>query len=610
MKKIVFLILFAMVATMGFAQEDKAVTERLKQKYPFACYHERKDDGDYYTVNAVGYNTKGKNGACDLQGNEIIPCKYDNVTKHTGYFCVKLNGKAGACDLSGKEIVPCKYDDVSAYEFEDGDYARVKLNGKTGLVDKKGNEFVAPIYDDIESYFFKHYDYVDIELNGKRGLLDRQGNIVPPKYDIVYSHYFKDNHDYALVGLNGKEGVVDKKGNEIIAPGECSHINICKEVIVLAKGGTVIGSILNTPKNAKWGLYSGEANVKFNYDYLSHPSEKLIAFNIGGKVTEVGPVKVVGGKWGYLDMKGKEVIPAQYETAENFKDGAAMVSLNGQTTLIENPLQKGKANIGGFANFAADVDVNIPETGVKNDETFVFIFANEHYSNLTVPFALNDGKIFKEYCVKTLGVPEKNNIISYEDATIGKMRSAIKRIKDIADVYNDDVRFIIYYSGQGLTDEKTKIPYLLPIDAVITNLSTTGYSLEELNRELSELPAKSVWLIIDACFNGTDKEGKMLTSTRGVAEKPKTNRADGNLILFSATSGNETAYAYKEKNHGLFTYFLLKKLQETKGEITGKALSDYVISEVKKQSVSNVNVQSPTVIVSDKLTNWQTLKLK
>ncbi|MDR1681891.1 MAG: hypothetical protein LBS25_00665, partial [Candidatus Symbiothrix sp.] len=75
---------------------------------------------------------------------------------------------------------------------------------------------------------------------------------------------------------------------------------------------------------------------------------------------------------------------------------------------------------------------------------------------------------------------------------------------------------------------------------------------------------------------------------------------------------DETAYPYKEKGHGLFTYFLLKKWQETKGEATLGELSDYIITNVSQQSiVVNRKSQTPTVIASAGLSNkWQEIKLK
>ena len=56
----------------------------------------------------------------------------------------------------------------------------------------------------------------------------------------------------------------------------------------------------------------------------------------------------------------------------------------------------------------SEVDKNIPVTNKKNTNTFAVIIANEKYQSVaSVPYAINDGNIFREYCVKTLGIPEK-----------------------------------------------------------------------------------------------------------------------------------------------------------------------------------------------------------
>ena len=91
----------------------------------------------------------------------------------------------------------------------------------------------------------------------------------------------------------------------------------------------------------------------------------------------------------------------------------------------------------------------------------------------------------------------------------------------------------------------------------------------------------------------------MLTEARGVVLVPKKAAPEGNMFVLSAASGNETALPYKEKNHGLFTYYLLKKLQDSKGNVSLKELSDYVSQEVPKVALKELNKsQTPTVTSS------------
>lgn len=104
----------------------------------------------------------------------------------------------------------------------------------------------------------------------------------------------------------------------------------------------------------------------------------------------------------------------------------------------------------------------------------------------------------------------------------------------------------------------------------------------------------------------------MLASARGVAIKSKEQAPQGNMVVFSAATGDETAYPYNEKGHGLFTYFLLKKLNDTKGECTLGELGQYVQDNVRQQSVVvNRKSQTPTITPSPSIKDsWKNLKLK
>ena len=103
----------------------------------------------------------------------------------------------------------------------------------------------------------------------------------------------------------------------------------------------------------------------------------------------------------------------------------------------------------------------------------------------------------------------------------------------------------------------------------------------------------------------------MLASARGVAIKVRDEAPQGNLVVFTAAQGDETAYQYAEKGHGMFTYFLLKKLQESKGGVTLGELGDYITNEVKRESLLNNNkIQTPAVIPAAEMTGWRGWKLK
>lgn len=258
----------------------------------------------------------------------------------------------------------------------------------------------------------------------------------------------------------------------------------------------------------------------------------------------------------------------------------------------------------------SDIDIDIPTTNIVSDKTFAVIFANENYQEEeNVDFAKNDGKIFKEYCQKVLGLPE-DNIHIRMDATLNNILAEMTWMQQVAEAYDGNARFFLFYAGHGIPEEKTGSAYLLPVDGK-GNMLETGYSLTKLYEELGKMPTELVTVFIDACFCGSKRGDGMLASARGIAIKAKSPIPQGKMIVFSAAQGDETAYPLKDKEHGLFTYYLLKKIKETKGNISYGELADYITAEVKKRSiVKNGKMQTPRISSSGNIKDWRNLKLK
>lgn len=259
----------------------------------------------------------------------------------------------------------------------------------------------------------------------------------------------------------------------------------------------------------------------------------------------------------------------------------------------------------------AAVDINIPAAAQVDNHTFVVIIGNEKYEEeADVPFAENDARIFYEYCKKTLGISEKHIRLCI-NAGFNDIRKAVSWLKQGLTAYGGQGRGIFYYAGHGIPNEADKGAYLLPVDGIGSDIES-AYSLTKLYQTLSELPAQRVSIFLDACFSGAKRDGQMMASARGVAIKAKPAEAKGKMVVFTAATGDETAYPFKSQRHGMFTYFLLRKLQETKGDVTLGDLSDYLKREVRRESFDENNkIQTPTVIPSQAFADsWRTMKLK
>ena len=260
----------------------------------------------------------------------------------------------------------------------------------------------------------------------------------------------------------------------------------------------------------------------------------------------------------------------------------------------------------GITKAQSSVDTKIAVNDSKQDKTFVVIISNENYKHEeAVPFAKNDGEVFKIYCQKTLGIPE-DHIRFAPDATLGEMNFAIYWLGNMLKAYDGEAKAIFYYSGHGMPDENGKEAYLLPVDGF--SQSTEGaLSTKSLYGKLGGMSSRNIVVLLDACFSGAKRDGKMLASSRGVAIKVKDDPVASNTVVFSAATGDETAYPYKSQKHGLFTYYVLDKIQKSGGYTTLGELSDYVTQNVKRKAVveNNGKSQTPTVIAASGNNDWR-----
>ncbi|MBA7588681.1 hypothetical protein ES708_30746 [subsurface metagenome] len=269
------------------------------------------------------------------------------------------------------------------------------------------------------------------------------------------------------------------------------------------------------------------------------------------------------------------------------------------------------------ASLVAEVDKNIPVNSYKFPGRYALIIGNEDYSShqqglsseSDVEFARNDAKVFREYAEKTLGINEQN-IYFLTDATAGEMQQKIELVSKIVEKIGSEAELIFYYAGHGYPDENTKVPYLIPVDVNATNLAA-AIRLSDIYKKFSRTGAKRITVLLDACFSGGGRETGLLAA-RGVKIKPKDEMLNGNMVVFTASSGEQSALPYKDKKHGMFTYFMLKKLQETGGDVTYGEMKDYISRNVSLESLRiNQKEQDPKVNVSaEVLDKWQNWKLK
>lgn len=550
----------------------------------------------------LGVRIDNKRGFIGCNGKIVIPLSHGSMANgfNDGHVALKstTNDQWYIYDKNGHKVLLGKYQEVR--EPSDGMVA-VKKNNLWGFADIKSGNLIIPCIYVRECQDFKHgvAQVYNSELH-KYTLISKEGNLIyeddSPSDTFVFENYIITEYP---------KGVIDKKGNILIP-------FLYKHLWEISTGHFVCVNM-----EGKLGIVDSRNNIiiPFYYDDISEDCNDK---------TELIAVKR-NGRWGYINHSNKIVIPFKFDYAESFDrgDSIALIDQNDKCAYIN---RNGKF-ITDFAtdpnwlldNYKvskepSDIDKNIPFNDITNDKTFVVIISNEKYIDENIPnvsYSTNDGKSVKEYCIRTLGVPLKN-IKFLENATFNQIHTGINWVCDNAKSFDGEANIIIYYSGHGSPNEKTGNAYLLPIDGSFKDYRT-AVSIDDIYKQLGEINTKQTTVFLDACFSGTSRDGKnMLADTRGVVIKTKPTQPMGNTIVFSAAQGDETAHPYKKKKHGMFTYFLLKKLQETKGKVLLGELGTYVSQQVRQHSVQEVGKsQTPTINISNNLsTNWKSITLK
>jgi len=590
-------------------------------------------------------------GFIDKMGKEVIRPKYSEpVFKFSEELAVVRSGNLfGFIDKTGREVIPCKYEyaghffeglaevtymtdrgyiDVAG-EFYSGD-KRSKVEKKVAPKKESGayDAILAQIAqaDEVEKQRLADARAQEIKANAAREKTareerERQENML--KFPYFAKKYVEDKINiWQIKGefeptADWKNRVNDDtrktKAKEFQVEAEQEYIKERSKNFNV--GNMTLGTydpdnqtyLIKNNIHGDWLVYvpiSEAPNFKESWNTLKkEPQFAVINDNIG----------IAGMDFTTRDKtyKYSNQESLNYNTITNIDYNFAPIDIN--TGSSQNTPQ-GKQNIstvGYSAGNLSDVASNIPTTGARNENTFAVIIANENYHEESkVEFAKNDGETFKKYCIQTLGLPA-NNVKFIADATLNNILREINWLNQIAEAYKGEASIIFYYAGHGIPDESTKTSYLLPVDGFGSDVKS-GYSLERLYQTLGKMNVKSVIVFMDACFSGAQRSGEMMVAARGIAIKTTQGEPVGNMVVFSAAQGDETAFPYREKGHGMFTYFLLKKLQETKGESTLGELSDYITDNVKKQSiVVNRKSQTPTVTPSATMAEkWKGMKLK
>lgn len=553
-------------------------------------------------------------GYIDTSGMLVIPCRYDLAGQFSeGYAAVMSGNKWGFIDYSGDTLVSYKYDEVK--DFVNG-YAAVRRGRLWGYIDMDGQEFVPCEYDVAGS--FGPDGFAAVTKADSSGFVFRNGKWYATKdraldwiRGIPFSVYARDkvmNKMNQWQRREAEESVPDWEarvnddtfmarieGLEMRTEAEYLEANRLHEPECLLGGYDDAAGSFHVSVRSR--------NRQFDMEIIVPVSDTLTVRNNWKKVKADFKYFIKNDRAAIREaiftLPGKKIYEWHDPAYSAQQEGLDLrYSIKDMDLSLPGKIYR---EIRKYVNdsSAVDTDVNIPVVSGGSGNVYAIVIANENYlSGEIIPYALNDGDVFREYCSRRLGVREEN-IKMVRNGDAEDMKSVVAWLDKVSKLFNSDTRVIMYFAGKCVVDEGMGRPYLLSVDYV-SNGVQGGIGLSDIYSRLLAASVDNAVFFIDASFSGIDREGMRSDVFDRGNVGLQALQPEERMVVFYAAGAGEGAYPYPAKRHGLFTYYLLKSLQNNPEGVTYGDMFDYIRANVRSVSSGLYGRTQDPVVYSSK----------
>ncbi len=238
------------------------------------------------------------------------------------------------------------------------------------------------------------------------------------------------------------------------------------------------------------------------------------------------------------------------------------------------------ADIGAIPSFRK-------EQKVFGENDVAIVIGIEHYrKNLPrSSYSSNDARTVKAY-LEALGFAPRNiQYLSDEDATRSDIQKSVEGW--LPGRVRKESRVFIYYSGHGAPDPVSGDAYLVPYDGDPQYLKETAYSLGSLYERLGRLQAREIMVVLDTCFSGMGGRSVLAYGVRPLVLMAPLTAPPSNVVVLTASGGNQITASSGDKEFGIFTYYFLKAIKDGKKSMAEiyEYLKPLVEDEAKRLNV-------------------------
>ena len=259
-----------------------------KTKDVFICTYDVDDTTGTYKTKALNKD----NEEIFTQYEQILPIENFDENENLWYeqdvLKVMQNGKYGLINLNGKQILPCEYDNITVIQGIENSLI-IEKNGQKGLCNDSGSVLIEPQYTEIKNLGETYKDgYITVNSEGKYGVISAtKQQILENKFDEIKQIYLGSNY---LVIEGGKEKLVNSSGETLIENGfDDIKSNTTRGVIFVlnnlygemsTSGEILIEAKYQDLKQVKEGIYIAKQNDK--YGIIDESIQEKLPFSYTG----------------------------------------------------------------------------------------------------------------------------------------------------------------------------------------------------------------------------------------------------------------------------------------------------------------------------------------
>lgn len=343
--------------------------DHFKKEFPnYPYWDELEADSKYLQLKLLPYKKDNLFGYMDYSGQIIIGAEYEQL----GFFkegiaLAMKNGLYGYIDKGNRVLIPFQYE--SGTDFEQG-RAIVEKDGKVGMIDRNGSLIFPLAYEDLGNI---SDGLIYAKKDSLYGYYDKNSNVrITPKFNEAFS--FSDS--IAKVEVGGNQGFIDVYGTFVVPPGyseirffndsllifqdenelfglmrkscqivvsaqykEIGELTLNRAIVVKENGmlGYMDGSgkeVIPTvyelfPNYQKRGQFTSNFAVvkqKGKFGLIDKDGKVILPLNLN-ELGDFGALMAFskGKGWGFMDMTGKVILSPEFDYAESFQDGLAIV---------------------------------------------------------------------------------------------------------------------------------------------------------------------------------------------------------------------------------------------------------------------------------------------